>query len=250
MKDYNYSTLAEYYDIIESEGIGDFNRVLDKLLKKYKVKSILDITCGTGAQAIPIHKKGYEVIGSDYNKEMIDIAKKKYSKIKFIQGDMRSSKIGKFDAVISIFNAIGHLSKEDFEKALKNISSNLKDTGLYIFDIFNLDFMKNNFIDYEFLDTSKEEGDMKFVRFNKNTFDKKNAIMTINQRTYIQNGMDKPKIFKESWEMQIYSSSQLKEILERNGFEVVEFLNMQGDKLDEKNDLFILTIARKKETTK
>jgi len=67
----------------------------------------------------------------------------------------------------------------------------------------------------------------------------------MNQRIYIQKGLSKPKISEESWDMQIYSSSQLKDILGKNGFEIVEFLNMDGTKFDKENSLSILTIARK-----
>ena len=247
MKDYDYSTQAKYYDVLEANpSVDAFNEVLDNLLKKYKVKSVFDITCGTGAQAIYLDKKGYKVTASDFSKDMINIAKNKYPKIKFKEADMRSIKLGNFDAVISIFNAIGHLSKEDFKKALRNISENLNQNGIYIFDIFNLDFMKNNFIPYEFIDVTKEVDGIKYIRFNKNKFEKSNALMTMNQRTYIQEGLDKPKIFKEKWDMQIYSSEQLRKILEENGFEVLEFLSMDGTKFDKGKSLFILTIARKK----
>jgi SAM-dependent methyltransferase len=247
MKDYNYAAQAEYYDIIEGNtSVKNFNSILDKILKKNNVKSVLDMTCGTGAQAIYLNKEGYDVTASDFSKEMIAIAQKKYPKLKFNQGDVRYVKYGKFDCVISIFNAIGHLSKSDFEKAIQNIADNLKTGGIYIFDIFNLDFMKHGFIKEEFIDTLKEVDGTKFVRFNKNIFDSEKGIINMNQRIYIQKGLSKPKISKESWDMQIYSSSQLKEILERNGFEVVEFLNMDGTKFDKENSLSILTIARKK----
>jgi|TARA_B100001964_G_scaffold144422_1_gene159021 SAM-dependent methyltransferase len=247
MKDYEYSVQAKYYDVLEENpSVEAFNKVLDKLLKKHKVKNVFDITCGTGAQAIYLDKHGYNVTASDFSKEMVAIAQKKYPKIKFKQADMRSANFGKFDTVISIFNAIGHLSESDFQKAIQNISNNLKTGGLYIFDIFNFDFMKNNFIPYEFIDTCKEVDGTKYVRFNKNKFDKKKQIMTMNQKTYIQDGMDKPKTFTDSWDMQIYSSEQLKNILEKNGFEIVEFLGMDGKKFDKENSLFMLTIARKK----
>ena len=247
MKDYDYSVQAKYYDgLEENPSVEDFNKVLDKLLKKHKVKSVFDITCGTGAQAIYLDKKRYNVTASDFSKEMVAIAQKKYSKIKFKQADMRSANFGNFDAVISIFNAIGHLSKSDFQKAIQNISNNLKTGELYIFDIFNFDFMKNNFIPYGFIDTCKEVDGIKYVRFNKNKFDKKKQLMTMNQRTYIQEGLDKPQIFTDSWDMQIYSSEQLKNILKENSFEIVEFLSMDGKKFDKENSLFILTIAKKK----
>ncbi|RMD67179.1 class I SAM-dependent methyltransferase [Candidatus Pacearchaeota archaeon] len=64
-------------------------------------------------------------------KEMIAIAQKKCDTIRFRQADMRSSYLGKFDAVISIFNAIGHLSKAEFRKALCNVARNLRAESVY-----------------------------------------------------------------------------------------------------------------------
>jgi len=246
LKEYNYSRQAEYYDKLEvNENVKAFNPILEKLLKTFKVKNIVDMTCGTGEQSIYLYKKGYKVSAYDYNKEMIRIAKKKCKEINFRHGDIRKTRYGKFDAAISIFNAIGHLSKKDFKKALKNISKNLNDKGIYIFDIFNLDFMKKKFISYEFIDHANEVGGMMFVRFNKNKLDIKRGIMHINQKTWIQKEMLKPKMIKESWDMQIYSSNELKNILEKNGFELIRFLDMAGKKFNKKKSLFILTIARK-----
>jgi hypothetical protein len=106
--------------------------------------------------------------------------------------------------------------------------------------------MKNNFIPHEFIDIFKEVEGTKYVRFNKNKLNEKKAIMTMNQKTYIQNGLEKPQIIDELWDLQIYSSNQLSNILNKNGFEVVEFLNMDGKGFDEDKSLFILTIAIKK----
>ncbi len=77
-----------------------------------------------------------------FSPPLLDIARSKAKEMNrniiFIGCDMRNVKAGKFDAVITIFNAIGHLTKADFETALQNIHTNLKDDGVYIFDIFNL----------------------------------------------------------------------------------------------------------------
>ncbi len=247
MKDFDYSTQAKYYDILEDNPqIQNFNKVLDKLLLKYDIKTVRDNTCGTGAQSIYLHKNGYQLTASDFSKEMVDIAQQKYPEISFHQADMRTAKFGKSDAVISIFNAIWHLSKPDFEEALQNISDNLEKQGLYVFDIFNMDFMKNNFVSHEFIDTCKEVDGTKYVRFNKNQLDTENSIMNINQKTYIQEWMDEPEIVKSSWDMQIYSCDELETILEDNWFEVLEFLSMDWTEFDKQNSLSILTVARKK----
>lgn len=127
------------------------NAVVERLLKEQKVKTVLDMTCGTGSQVFYLAERGYEVIGSDFSPALLEQARSKAKKmnrdIAFVDGDMRDVKIGKFDAVITMFNAIGHVTKVDFEKTLKNIHANLRDGGVYIFDIFNLQAITDDVID-------------------------------------------------------------------------------------------------------
>ena len=241
MKGYNYSLLAEHYDILEDNGeIQKINHMLDNLLQKNNVKTVLDLTCGTGAQSIFLHKQGYQVTASDYCQEMIDIAKRKTDKLKFYCADMRNAQFEKHDAVITIYNSIAHLTPEDFEKALENIKSNLNHGGVYIFDIFNLHFLKENLVNQEFIDVAKEVDEVKYVRFNNNRLNIGDGIMNVNQKTYIQKGIEEPNIFEESWDMQTYSPNRLKQILERNGYSPL-ILSMDGNEFD--NGLSILCIA-------
>lgn len=250
IKEYDYSKQAKYYDVLEKtlneEKVIKF---LNKIFKKHKVKTVLDMTCGTGAQTIPLKKLGYKVTGSDFSKEMLSFAKKKSKglNIRYHHGDIRKSKFGKFDAVIALFNAIAHLSKRDFEKSIRNVGKNLNDKGLFIFDIFNLDFMKSGgFIKYLFIDKVAEINNLKFVRFSNNKLNSKNGVMKINQTTYIQKNIQKPEICKENWDMKIYTADQLRKLLEKNGFKVLKFFGGPGNKLIKKKSLSIYIVAQKK----
>lgn len=86
------------------------------------------MTCGTGSQVFYLAARGYNVRGSDLCSNLIAQAKLKAKKsnldIPLGVGDIRTAQQGKFDAVISIFSAIGHLNRSDFEVALKNIRKN------------------------------------------------------------------------------------------------------------------------------
>lgn len=253
IKQYDYKTLAKYYDILEGseELFNEVNIFLNKIFKKKKVKTVLDMTCGTGAQAIGLAKKRYNVTASDISKEMLAIAKKKAKrqklKIKFYHGDIRTSKYGKFDAAFAIFNAIGHLSKKDFEKAIRNVAKNLKEDGIFIFDIFNLDFMKvKGIFSHPFIDKAKKHNETKFVRFNDNSLDSKKGIMHINQKTYIEKGHERIKLYKESWDLQIYTSNELKKLLENNGFIVENFYGNLGNRFIKNKSQSIMTVARKR----
>jgi cyclopropane fatty-acyl-phospholipid synthase-like methyltransferase len=228
IKQFDYDLFAEYYPELEENPKEDNkkNVFLNSIFKKYKVKTVFDVSCGTGLQTIYLTKKGYTVKASDLSKEMLKIARKRAKKenlkISFRQANMIDVKLGKADAVISIFNAIGHLSEKQFELMIKNVSNNLNNNGLFIFDIFNLDSFKNNFINYEFIDCAKTINDIKFVRYNNNQLDLKEEKMQVNQKTYFQKGFDKPKLAIEKWDMKLYNFQTLNKLLNKNGFEVIE----------------------------
>ena len=173
----HYDEEAEHYDVLNEENSRLINQVLDATLKKYKVETVLDLTCGTGSQVFWLKKRGYEVIGSDINANMLKIARDKAGKedldVKLLEGDMRTLKVGKFDAVITIFNAVGHLTKYDFEEAMQNIHENLNDGGLYVFDIFNLAYLLHaDNITKLTVDWQKDVGDKKIREVQYSTIDK------------------------------------------------------------------------------
>jgi ubiquinone/menaquinone biosynthesis C-methylase UbiE len=124
-KSSHYNKESEHYDTFNEENSKLINKTIEAILKKHRVKTVLDSTCGTGSQVFLLTKCSYKVVGSDINTSMLKIAKRKAVEAKldlqFLKGDMRTTKVGKFDAVITIFNAVGHLTKADFEEAMRNI---------------------------------------------------------------------------------------------------------------------------------
>ncbi len=248
MKSYDYSSHARYYDVVEaSDSFNTFNQFLNNLFHKHNVKSVLDMTCGTGVQSIFLHDNGYEVTASDLSGEMISMAREKLgdrTDLQFHQANMIDVNFNKqFEAVISMFNAIGHLTREDFRKTVQNAWNNLKSGGLYIFDIFNFDWMKENFIPHEFMDVCMEHEGTKYVRFNDNNLDFNTHILHINQKTLIQTGIEKIREIKQIWDMQIYTRDELTELVEEVGFEVVSVVNLEGETFD--NNMFVVMIAQK-----
>lgn len=251
VKKYNYKKFAKYYDVIELEN-GAFapgaNSFIDHILKKYKVKTLLDFTAGTGSQALYLSKK-YKVTANDLNKEMLDIARMKARrqrcKLKFNIGDVRYARLGRFDAIITIFNAIGHFDVDEFEKVLRNVKKNLKERGIYIFDIFNADYMRDNFISDKVIDVAIEHEGTKFVRFNNNRYDYKKGVMKIKQETWIQKGLSKPEILRAVWDLKIYTIDQLKDLLKKNGFKIVKVNGWWGPKFDRKGSVLIIVVAQK-----
>lgn len=245
----HYNQESEHYDKFSEEKSTIINQTIENILKKHKFKTVLDMTCGTGSQVFWLTKRGYQVIGSDINTKMLKIARAKAKQanldITFLKGDMRDIHIGQFDAVLTIFNSIGHLTKYDFEKALRNIHNNLHFGGLYIFDIFNLDYLllDNNItkltIDWQTIDKDKKVRNIQY-----STIDKEGILASYDLH-FEQKDSDKTRTIKSSQTLQIYSAEQLRNLLKKSSFNVLEHLSIDGSKFDKNKSDRILTIAQK-----
>lgn len=226
------------------------NRTIEKILRKYKVKSVLDLTCGTGSQVFYLLKRGFEVTGSDISTGMLKIAKRKAReekiKIKLLRGDMRTINVGKFDSAITIFNAIGHLTKAGFEKAIRNIHKNLNKGGIYIFDIINLNYVldKNNIVKMS-LERIGTLGNVKVRELQHSTIDY-SGILTSRTIFYSQKDWQPPKVAsKNIITLQLYTASELRKMLAKNGFKVLNQCGIDGSKFHDKKTERIVTTAKK-----
>lgn len=245
----HYNKEAEHYDKFNETNSIAINQLIAKLLKKYRVKSVLDLTCGTGSQVFWLAKLGYEVVGSDINRKMLKQAKLKAKKenrnIKFIKGDMRETQAGQFDAVITIFNAVGHLTKSDFIKAMKNVHKNLNDNGVYIFDIVNLNyFLENDNITKLTIDWQKKVKNKTVREIQYSTINKE-GILASYDIYHEQIGNAAPKITKAFQTLQIYSAEQLQAMLQKTGFEVLQYCGIDGLRFNDKKSERIFIIARR-----
>ncbi|KTD56744.1 SAM dependent methyltransferase [Legionella santicrucis] len=246
-----YQQLPEYFDAHNvSEQTEIKNGLIEKLLKEQKVKTVLDMTCGTGSQVFFLAERGYEVVGSDFSPALLDIARSKAKTmsrdINFIDGDMRVLKAGKFDAVITIFNAIGHLTKADFEKALQNIHANLKEDGVYVFDIFNLQAITDSIIDDFAMDIESIVNGAHIRNVQHSEIDRDRGLLTSHDCYTISKENSEPEIHTNSFSLQIYTAKELEIMLEHNGFKIVEQYDMDGNDFVAEKSLNILTVARKK----
>lgn len=250
MRNYNYKKLAKIYDLIELEEYPpDYqNKVIKNFFTENEVKKVLDFTCGTGAQTLYLKQHGFQVTANDICKEMLEVAKEKANGlgIPFHNKDIRYDIIGEFDAVISQNNAIGHLTKKEFNIALQNINNNLKQGGYFIFDIHNLTRFRNGgFTPHKFIDSCVKKDNKKLVRICKNKFNAKKGIIKLRQKIYYQEPDKKLETYRNNWDMQIYTSKGLRTILSNCGFEVIKLYNRNGGKFEEHKTWNILTICKK-----
>ena len=108
---------------------------------------ILDCACGIGTQAIGLARLGYCVTASDISSGAVMEAKARAKntdvKIRFENADFCDlSKIftEQFDIVIAMDNALPHmLSNEDLERAIKSITKQIKENGIFVGSIRDYD---------------------------------------------------------------------------------------------------------------
>ena len=111
----------------------EVNKEFLKELKVLKTNhKILEIGCGAGSMTAYLAKKGYQIIGTDLSKDMIDYAKKTHPAVEFkkMSGDKLNFKNESFDIVLS-FDLVEHIP--DVEKHFKEVNRVLKKDGKYIF---------------------------------------------------------------------------------------------------------------------
>ena len=248
-----YQQYPEYFDIpANARHEDEKNQVIANVLARYAPKTVLDMTCGTGAQVFHLLKLGYEVIGSDLSPPLVEIAKDKAAKqninVQFVVGDIRYVQQGQFDVVITIDNAIGHLVKEDFAMALGNIYKHLNSGGIYVFDILNLDAMTDEVIE---ADSKKMTGasiaadGAKIYNVRCSTIDRKRGLLTSNEAITIQKNGEEKQI-KNTCSLQIYTMNELRELLSNNGFQVIEQYKIDTYTFHQNDKGYgILTVAQK-----
>jgi SAM-dependent methyltransferase len=138
---------AEMYDALYASK--DYERECDRIetafsLSTRKVRSVLDLGCGTGNHAIPLARRGYEVWGVDRAASMLERARLKSAQAggagpEFVFGDLRDVRLGRtFDACIVMFAVLGYqTTNQDMAAAFATVAHHLEPAGIFVFDVWN-----------------------------------------------------------------------------------------------------------------
>lgn len=223
---------AAIYDHLELRdgSIAAINGFVVRTLRESgRVERVLDMTCGTGAQVIALVAAGFKVTASDLSGEMLRLARAKFADagydIPTHQADMRDVSLGRFDAIISMYNAVGHLRPDEFRMACANAADHLGEGGIYIFDIFDRDAM-GHVPTHEMLDTAMEVGQSRYARFSTMEFDRKSGVLHLRQKTFEQKEMSRLRLLQHDYTLQTYSREELIDTLSGSGFSDVRILRV------------------------
>ncbi len=148
-----YDNLAPHYDKLFLDWQSTTHeeaRILHKIFENKgfdNTAHILDCACGIGTQAIGLARLGYNVTASDISDNEIAEAKIRSSdanvKIHFENADfcaLSKTFTEQFEIVIAMDNALPHmLSSTDLERAIKSITNQIKENGIFVGSIRDYD---------------------------------------------------------------------------------------------------------------
>ncbi len=215
-----------------------------KVFSENKVKKILDVGCGTGDHVIDLAKRGFEVIGIDRSKAMIDEANKKIKSLpetvrnngKFIKAEMETAccskfKKNSFDAVIYMGNTISH-NPHKYRDAIRDTVRVLTDKGIAIFQVTNFQKVlktQKRLLSFNFANIKGElNKEYAFLEFYDEPDEKEKTILKSFAILISSRGRWKSSGIRNSL-MAYVTKEDLKEELLKNGFTKVEFFGSSFD---------------------
>lgn len=132
----NYDLIAKQYSDEYGVFIEDLN--IYEEFEKYLNKGahILDLGCGSGRTYTYFHEKGYNYTGIDFSEKMKERAYDIHGEFPYIVDDIANVKRyfadKSVDAIFAVYSLF-HLPKENFERAVADVSAILKQGGVFLF---------------------------------------------------------------------------------------------------------------------
>ena len=216
-----YGIFARFYDeFTENIDYQKRGEYFDSIIKRFggiKNGKLLDLACGTGSLSEVMSSMGYDVTGADISEDMLAEAEHKRfqtgSNILYILQDMTELALDKpVDIVICALDSLNHLAGEgEVEKAFSSVSQNLKDGGLFIFDMNSIykhsEILGNNRFVYE-------RDDVFFVW--QNEYENGRVDIFLDFFIPLESGLYER--YSEDFSEIAYSTEKMTELLEKTGF--------------------------------
>lgn len=205
MQDIPYEKWVSYIKkIIEMEGANP--------------QKVLELGCGTGNVSLPMASLGYEVTALDLSPDMLAVAEQKARNaglnINLVNQDMREMNLPQsFDMVLSMCDSLNYLTEEgDLQKVFGLVHKQLKEKGLFIFDLNSYYKISHIFGNETYTLTDDE---ISYIW--ENSFDEATGICEMDLTFFLREGQ-LYKRFKEIHRERGYQIDRVVSYLESAGF--------------------------------
>ncbi len=216
-----YTVLPAFYDALNSDV--DYNEYVNYISRNALIEgaNLLDLGCGTGDMSVLLSKKGANVTALDISPEMLALASHKASKahahVFYTSQDMTSFSTGMvYDTVISTFDSLNYITtKTGLVRAFSSVACELKDGGVFLFDINTEYKFKNIYSDNSYV----LEADGIFCVW-ENLYDEKKKVCDF----FINIFAEEKGVYKRYYEEQrerMFTLSEIKDSLKKAGLTFV-----------------------------
>ncbi len=233
-----YEKLYAYRNKNEANKLAD---LIEREIPASDFPHILDLGCGRGRHSITHAERGYNVLGVDLSKEVIDkateIARERGLKnLRFEVGDMRRPLDKKFDAVVNLFTTFGYFLRDNENaRVVQSVEKMLDNDGVFILDYLNAYKVRKNLISEE-----EEEFQDLIVYIEREI----RGNMVYKHIRFTGENVDKPIEYYER--VKLYELDWFKQIFEKNGFYLNRvYGSYGGEPFDKEKSPRLLMVARK-----
>lgn len=238
-----YTGLAEWFEYLNDDcGYENWSQYLFSQLKRFPLRSGLDIGCGSGRFTRVFQRAGYEMTGLDVSAEMLNKAEetalREGVKSEYLLGDIsRFSSPRKFDFALAINDCVNYIPKEKLRSAFKNVRRALNKNGIFLFDISS----KRKFLE-KIANTvcADDREDVTYLSFN--SLEGEKAVMDVTLFVRRRDGAFERR--DERHIQYIYEEAEIVAALEKAGFSLLETEGHLGEEKSESDRLIFL--ARRK----
>lgn len=218
---WDFSGSAEWYDVILGKDEYKKNaEFVSQQLKRFNVKTVLELACGSGLYLFPLKKAGFDINGVDISKEMLYIAKKRSKVIRLYRQDMTKFKIDKkYDAILILNSGLALLQNQSLiDKTIKQSKKHLNENGILLIDLPNhkKEIKESNFAQsHEQYKILNGKIDVIFRDYQKNN------KWVSEWYGFVKRGNTFSQ-FKEYYEEFIYSPQAIEKSLKNRGFKILK----------------------------
>lgn len=239
-----YTDFAEVYDIfMDTTPYGEWCERTVRDLKKYGIKDglVLDLGCGTGTLTELLSQAGYDMIGLDNAREMLNFALQKRdvskSDILYLLQDMREFELyGTVRAVVSLCDSLNYITEpEELLRVFKLVNTYLDPGGVFVFD-FNTDYKYREEIGDCTIAENRE--DCSFIW--ENTYLEEERINEYEITVFVKEEDARYRKFQEVHYQRGYALSEIKMLLESAELFFLEAFDGEGGTVTEKSSRIVV----------
>jgi SAM-dependent methyltransferase len=179
---------------------------------------VLDLACGFGRHTIELASRGYQVVGFDLSKPLLERAVKEANRnslqVNFIHGDMRALQFdGVFDACFCWQTSFGYFDDDTNLNILRRLHRALQPGGELLLEVVNRDYVVDDMPHRRWWEGTE------CVFLEEGEFDSESSTMHL-ERSFIYEDGRQP--LEHDYFIRIYSLHELKRMCRKAGFEPIE----------------------------